>query len=178
MSLFAELKRRNVFKVGIAYMVASWLLLQLTEVLTELLELSTDMGKIVIVLLVIGFVPALIFAWAFEMTPEGIKKEKDVDRSQSITPQTGRKLDFIIIGMLVLIAGYFIWEARFKQDEPIAEPVAAVESQAAPDVSADMLIRFSSGTTTSCVLATSWTERAKEYHAWPEAAIEAEGVLI
>ena len=96
MSFFAELKRRNVVKVGIAYVVASWLLLQLTEVLTELLELDTDVGKIVILLLIVGFVPALIFAWAFELTPEGIKRESEVDRSQSITPQTGRKLDFWI----------------------------------------------------------------------------------
>ena len=83
MSLFEELKRRNVFRVGIAYAVAAWLILQLTEVLTELLELDTDIGKIVILLLVVGFVPALIFAWAFELTPEGIKREKEVDRSRS-----------------------------------------------------------------------------------------------
>ncbi len=103
MSFFAELKRRNVVRVGIAYVVASWLLLQLTEVLTELLDVSTDVGKIVIILLIIGFVPALIFAWAFELTPEGIKREAEVDRGASITPQTGRKLDFFIIGVLVWV---------------------------------------------------------------------------
>jgi TolB-like protein len=140
MSFIEELKRRNVFKVGIAYLVASWLLLQLTEVLTELLELSTDIGKTVIILLVVGFVPALIFAWAFEMTPEGIKREKDVDRSESIAPRTGRKLDYTVIAMLALIAGYFIWEARFKapaspeievateQPTPATEPLPAEPS--------------------------------------------------
>ena len=66
MSFFEELKRRNVFRVGVAYAVAAWLLLQLTEVLTELLELPTSIGKIVIALLVIGFPLALFFAWAFE----------------------------------------------------------------------------------------------------------------
>ena len=122
MSFFAELRRRNVFKVGIAYVVASWLLLQLTEVLTELLELTTDVGKIVIVLLIVGFVPALIFAWAFELTPEGLKKEKDVDRSQSITHKTGRKLDFFIIGVLALALIYFIWESRFEMgSEPVSQ---------------------------------------------------------
>jgi TolB-like protein len=122
MSFFAELRRRNVVKVGIAYVVASWLLLQLTEVLTELLEIGPEVGKIVIVLLIVGFVPALIFAWAFEMTPEGIKREHEVERSQSIAPKTGRKLDFVIIGMLVLIAGYFIWESRFKKgSEPFSQ---------------------------------------------------------
>ena len=64
MSFFDELKRRNVVRVGIAYIVASWLILQLTEVLTELMELESDIGKIVIILLIVGFIPALIFAWA------------------------------------------------------------------------------------------------------------------
>jgi len=117
MSLFEELKRRNVFKVGIAYVVAAWLILQLTEVLTELLEIGPDVGKIVIVLLIVGFFPAIFFAWAFELTPEGIRRESEVDRSQSIAPDTGRKLNTAIIVMLVLVAGYFIWESRFKERE-------------------------------------------------------------
>ena len=113
MSFFEELKTRNVFRVGIAYAVAAWLVLQLTEVLTELLELSTDIGKAVIIVLIIGFVLALFFAWAFELTPEGVKRESEVDRSQSIRPQTGRKLDRAIIGLLVLALAYFVWESRF-----------------------------------------------------------------
>jgi TolB-like protein len=142
MSFLQELKRRNVFRVGIAYSVASWLLLQLTEVLIELLEIGPEVGKIVIVLLIVGLIPALILAWAFEMTPEGVKREKDVDRSQSITPKTGHTLDRAIIGMLALVAGYFIWESRFKADNsepaivvvstPVAAPavvVAAAEQQ-------------------------------------------------
>ncbi|MBT8062603.1 MAG: hypothetical protein KJO85_07950 [Gammaproteobacteria bacterium] len=120
MSFINELKRRNVFKVGIAYVVAAWLMLQLTEVLTELLEIGPEVGKIVIVLLIVGFLPAIFFAWAFELTPEGIKRESEVDRSQSIAPNTGRKLNTAIIAMLVLVAGYFIWESRFK--ERAAEP--------------------------------------------------------
>ncbi|MDX1460750.1 MAG: hypothetical protein R3348_06800, partial [Xanthomonadales bacterium] len=115
MSFIEELKRRNVFKVGVAYVVAAWLLLQLTEVLTELLEIGPEVGKIVIVLLIIGFFPAVIFAWAFELTPEGIKRESEVDRSQSIAPQTGRKLNAAIIALLALVAAYFFWESRFKQ---------------------------------------------------------------
>ena len=94
MSFFDELKRRNVVRVGIAYLVAAWLLLQLADVLVDLLGLPDMAGKFIVLLLVIGFVPALIFAWAFEMTPEGIKREKDVDRSQSITRQTGPQARF------------------------------------------------------------------------------------
>ena len=110
MSLIDELKRRNVFKVGVAYVVAAWLLLQLTEVLVELLGLPENAGKYVILLLVIGFPVALFFAWAFELTPEGLRKEKDVDQSQSITKQTGRKLDFMVIGVMAVALAYFAYD--------------------------------------------------------------------
>ena len=116
MPLIDELKRRNVFKVGVAYVVTAWLLLQLTEVLVGLLGLSEKAGKYVILLLVIGFPVALFFAWAFELTPEGIKKEKDVDRSQSNTRQTARTLDRTIIYALVLALAWFSW------DKFIADP--------------------------------------------------------
>ena len=128
MSFFEELKRRNVVKVGVAYLVAAWLLLQLTEVLTELLELDTQIGKMVILLLIIGFIPALIFAWAFEMTPEGIKRDKDVDRSQSVAKQTGQKLNIAVIVMLAMIAGYFIWESRFKAQDTAPQETAVIEA--------------------------------------------------
>jgi len=108
--LIDELKRRNVFKVGVAYVAAAWLLLQLTEVLVGLLRLPENAGKYVILLLVIGFPVALFCAWAFELTPEGIKKEKDVNRSQSITRQTGRKLDFMIIGVMAVALAYFAYD--------------------------------------------------------------------
>ena len=110
MSLFDELKRRNVFKVGVAYIVAAWLLLQLTDILVDLLGLSESAGKYVIFLLILGFPIALFFAWAFELTPEGIKKEKDVDRSQSVTKQTGRKLNFMIIGVMAVALAYFAYD--------------------------------------------------------------------
>ena len=82
------------------------------------------------VFLLLGLPLVLIFSWAFEVTPEGIKKEKNVDRSQSITHKTGRKLDFTIIGVLVLVAGYFIWESRFTGGPEIPENVPAGTSQA------------------------------------------------
>ncbi|MFT5141229.1 MAG: TolB-like protein [Rhodothermales bacterium] len=131
MSFFEELRRRNVIRVGIAYAVASWLLLQLTDVLIELLELSTVAGKYIVLLLIIGFVPALIFAWAFEMTPEGIKREKDVDRSQSIAPKTGRKLDYMIIGVLVVALGYFIYESRFATESTGVEAISTAQNVSA-----------------------------------------------
>ncbi len=92
MSFFEELKRRNVFRVGIAYLIVAWLTLQVTDIVVPILELPDVFDRGVLLLLAIGFPFALIFAWAFEMTPEGVKKEKDVDRAVSITQHTGRKL--------------------------------------------------------------------------------------
>ncbi len=115
MSLFEELKRRNVFRVGIAYSVASWLLLQLSDVLAPLLNLPETAQRYVLFALVIGFIPALIFAWAFELTPDGIRKEKDVDRSQSIAPQTGRKLDRTIIVVLALAVVFLLYKQLGQQ---------------------------------------------------------------
>ncbi len=136
MSLIQELKRRNVFRVGLAYVVGAWLMLQLTDVLTELLDLPGEIGRTVVMVLAIGFVPVLLLAWAFELTPEGIKREKEVDRSQSITPRTGRVLDRTIIVLLALvIVGFgineFVIEPRQAQEvvtelaveEPAAEPL-------------------------------------------------------
>ena len=134
MSLIAELKRRNVFRVGVAYVVAAWLILQLTEVLSELMELESDVGKIVIILLVVGFIPALIFAWAFELTPDGVKREKDVDRSQSISHQTGPKLDFIIIATLGLVVAWFVFDKFFAV--PIESTNPAVNQAAQPEAAA------------------------------------------
>ena len=102
MSFFAELKRRNVFRVGIAYVVGGWLLLQLTDVLSELLDLPDVVGRVIVLVVAIGLPVALFLAWAFEMTPEGVKLEREVDRSQSIAPQTGKKLNTTIIVLLVL----------------------------------------------------------------------------
>lgn len=110
MSLFNELKRRNVFRVGAAYVVVAWLLIQVAETLFPLFGFDETPARIVVILLAIGFVPALIFAWVFEFTPEGLKREKDVDRSQSITARTAKSLDRAIIVVLALALGYFAFD--------------------------------------------------------------------
>jgi len=109
-SLFSELKRRNVFRVVIAYVVLGWIVLQVGETLAPALHLPLWVNSLLAFFVILGFPFAIFFAWAFELTPEGLKKEKDVDRSQSITHVTGRKLDFIIIGILVVALGYFGWQ--------------------------------------------------------------------
>lgn len=105
-SIWTELKRRNVVRVAIAYGIVSWLVLQLTDVLLPLLTLPEWVGRFVLLILIVGFFLALIFSWAYELTPDGVKLERDVDRSQSVTHSTGRKLDFVIIGVLTYCVDY------------------------------------------------------------------------
>lgn len=129
MSFFAELKRRNVFKVAIAYIIVAWLLLQVSDTLVPALHLPEWFNSGVAFVLIIGFPIAVIFAWAFEMTPEGLKKEKDVDRSKSMTTVTGQKLNNAIIGVLVLALGYFVLD-KFVLDpgRDAAEIATAVQN--------------------------------------------------
>jgi hypothetical protein len=104
-SFFEELKRRNIFCVGIAYVVGAWLLLQVTDVVLNNFEVPSWIFRSVLLVLAIGLPMVLLLAWAFELTPEGLRKEKEIDRSQSITPSTGRRLDRGIIVALTLALG-------------------------------------------------------------------------
>jgi TolB-like protein/Tfp pilus assembly protein PilF len=107
LTLLNELKRRNVFRVGAAYTVVSWLIIQVTETIFPLFGYDESLARTIVIVLAIGFIPALIFAWVFELTPEGLKKEKDVDRTRSNTVGTGKKLDRMIMVVLALALGYF-----------------------------------------------------------------------
>ncbi|MGB5490482.1 MAG: tetratricopeptide repeat protein [Woeseiaceae bacterium] len=96
----SELRRRNVFRVAIAYLVVAWVILQVGDTLAPALHLDEWVNTALAFFLILGFPVALVFAWAFEITPDGLKKEKDVDRAQSISRVTGRKLDFAIMGLM------------------------------------------------------------------------------
>jgi TolB-like protein/Flp pilus assembly protein TadD len=135
MSFFAELKRRNVVRVGVAYVVIGWALAQVAELAFDAFGSPDWVLKSFLFVLLLGLPLALFFAWAFEMTPEGVKREKDVDRSQSITTQTGRKLDFIIIAVLAIGIGLLLAD-RFMSGEQ-SDPVDSVASTSAAGVSAD-----------------------------------------
>src|SRR4051794_39651251 len=106
-NFFAELKRRNVYKVAVAYAVAAWLLIQVATQVFPFFEIPNWAVRLVVVLLAFGFPAALILAWAFEITPEGIKRESDVDAGQSITHRTGRKLVGITAILAVTAACFF-----------------------------------------------------------------------
>jgi len=128
MSLVNELKRRNVLRVGIAYVLIAWVLLQGADFALDLIDAPNWVIQALFLLALIGLPAVLIFAWVFEMTPEGLRRESQIDRSQSITPQTGRKLDRVIIVFLVLVialmAGERLWLAPGKT-QMVAEPAAA-----------------------------------------------------
>jgi len=127
MSLFNELKRRNVFRVGVAYLIGAWLLAQIADLLIDNIGAPDWVMKTLFVALALGFFLALFFAWAFEMTPEGVKRESEIDRSQSITKTTGSKLDRTIIVILVLALGYFAWD-KFSAPPQSVLPVATEET--------------------------------------------------
>jgi TolB-like protein/Tfp pilus assembly protein PilF len=127
MSFFAELRRRNVFRVGIAYVLIAWVLLQGADFALDLVEAPNWVIQALVALAVLGLPAALIFAWVFEMTPEGLKREKDIERDTSITHRTGRKLDRVIIGVLVLAVALLLadrfWHAPQAVDR-VENPVA------------------------------------------------------
>ena len=102
MSFISELMRRNVIRVGIAYIVVGWILAQVAEFAFENFGAPEWVLKSFVVVLLLGLPIAVMFAWAFELTPQGVKRERDVDRSRTITSKTGRRLDFLIIGALAV----------------------------------------------------------------------------
>lgn len=110
MSFLKELRRRNVIRVAGLYLAGAWLIVQVAGTVLPIFDAPTWIARAILIALVVGFVPALVFAWAFEITPEGLKREKEIDRAQSITATTGRKLDRVIMVVLALALGYFAFD--------------------------------------------------------------------
>jgi TolB-like protein len=126
-SILGELKRRNVVRVAAFYLLAAWLTLQVTELLFDVLELPQWSARLVLGLLVVGFPLVLLFSWVYELTPEGLKKQHEVDRDQSITHETGRKINYMI-GALAVLAIIVVAVERFI---PRTAPAAITEDAAA-----------------------------------------------
>ncbi len=120
-TFFAELKRRNVYKVAVAYAIVGWLVMQIAATVVPALHLSDAITSAVVLLVILGFPIALILAWAFELTPEGLKRTEDVDLSKSITRKTGRKLDFFIIAVLLVVISILL----FQRVHPNVSPKAS-----------------------------------------------------
>jgi TolB-like protein/Flp pilus assembly protein TadD len=126
-----EIQRRNVSKVALVYVIAGWLTMQVVDVMFPALKLPEWLTSAVAAFLIIGFPFALIFAWAFEMTPEGIRREKDVDRDESITPKTGQKLNHTALIILAIAVGFLLFDKFMLQPDPAtdSEPVAAAPDE-------------------------------------------------
>jgi len=123
MGLVSELRRRNVLRMAVLYVVAAWLIMQVAEVIIALAKLPDWFGPAILGLLAVGFPIALIFSWFYELTPEGLSLEKDVEPGESITHVTGRRLDFIVISLLcaaVILFAWHTWWPSAPMDKSIA----------------------------------------------------------
>ena len=124
MSLFTELKRRNVFRVTAAYVVIGWLVTEVGTTLLNTFGAPDWVAKAIILVIGLGFFPVVVFSWVYELTPEGIKRETQITRDSSITSHTGRKLDLITI-VAVLIGIGFLAMSRFVSP-PAAEKIESI----------------------------------------------------
>ena len=109
-NFFAELRRRNVYKVAVAYAVVAWLLIQAASIFFPAFDAPPWVMKIFIIVIIFGFPVALIFSWAFEITPEGIKLESEIEPNKSIAQGTGRKIVAVTIALAVVAAGLFVYQ--------------------------------------------------------------------
>ena len=126
--ILGELKRRNVFKVAAAYAVGGWLL---TEVISVMLPAFGAPGwvlKVVIALMLLGFPIALTLSWVYEITSEGVKRETDIDRSNSITQVTGRRLNMLTIALIVIAIGFVVFERFIWTPDVAVEGATQVDS--------------------------------------------------
>lgn len=134
-----EFKRRNIFRVAMAYLVITWLVLQVADTAAPLLGLPEWVNSLILFILALLFIPTLIFAWAFELTPEGIKSQAEVDREQSITGETGKKLNYVTIGALALVLVVVASDRWLFPEATVAEPAAAAASLEPGEVSIAVL---------------------------------------
>jgi TolB-like protein len=107
MQLLDELRRRNVLRMAGLYLVGAWLITQVASTLLPLFDAPTWVTRSIVILLAIGFVPALVFSWIYELTPDGLKRDADVPPDQAIGRETGRRIDRAIIAVLLAALGYF-----------------------------------------------------------------------
>ena len=139
MSFFAELKRRNVFKVGIAYAIVAWLLIQVASVLFPTFDAPDWVMRVFTTVVILGFPIALIIAWAFELTPEGIKKTTSVPVADSITQQTGQRLNYIVTGLLGLAVAFMALDNYVLKKGRSQEPEVRIAKSSEPAISGETI---------------------------------------
>jgi len=136
-NFFAELKRRNVYKVAVAYAVVSWLLIQAASIFFPAFDAPPWVMKIFIIVIIFGFPVALIFSWAFEITPEGIKLESEIEPDKSIKRRTGRKIVAVTIALAVVAAGLFVYQ--LVRSRPTVTPRQSEAATVVPNKSIAVL---------------------------------------
>ena len=136
MSLIDELKRRNVIRIGIAYAVSAWVLLQIVDLVLENISAPNWVMQVFMLAVAIGFPFALIFAWAFEMTLERVKLEKHVDRSKSITPVTGKRMNRDISIALAIVVALLLVDKFVEKPNTEPQPMTRAAVQNADAVPA------------------------------------------
>jgi TolB-like protein len=132
LSFFAELRRRNVIRMAGLYLIGAWVIVQVAETLLPAFDVPVWVLRAIIIVMALGFLPALVFAWIFEITPEGIKRDVEVDRTRSIAPQTGQRMNVMIAVLLALALVYFAIESFVLAPTRGALDVAASLKSSAP----------------------------------------------
>ena len=127
-SFIQELKRRNVFRVAIIYVLVSWVLMQIGDVMFPALRLPEWTPTLLVAFLLLGFPVAVIFAWAFELTPDGVARTSDVPESESVTSETGQKINYLIIAVLVVAVVFLLGKDFMQVDAPVQQIVVADQS--------------------------------------------------
>ena len=125
MSFLAELRRRNVIRMAGWYVVGAWLIVQVASIVFPAFELPAWTLRGLILLLALGFVPAMVFAWVFELTPDGLKREREVDGSQGVATPAARKLDLVVIVLLLGVGAMMRWQMRSAPGPVTSAPPAA-----------------------------------------------------
>ena len=144
MSFLTELKRRNVVRIATAYAIMGWLFTEISSIVLPTFGAPEWVMKVLMFVLVLGFVPTLVFSWVYELTSEGVKKEKDIHRDNSITHNTGRKLDFITLGALLVVLGVMFLQPYLfgtATDSPATDKMVA-EVATAEEISSIAVLPF------------------------------------
>ena len=139
--LWDELKRRNVFRVAVLYLVAAWLILQIADVLFGLLEVPGWSLRFVLGLLILGFPVAIVLSWIYELTPEGIRRESEIERSESISAKTGQRLNLVTIAVVsaavaLLVLDRWVGADRAPADNSAADSTSLASSAVLPLITA------------------------------------------
>ncbi len=133
MSLLAELKRRNVIRMAGLYLVGAWLLIQIAETLLPIFHTPEWVLQALVVALALGLLPALVFSWIYELTPEGLKRDADVDPAQSIAPRAAQRMDRLIFAGLIVLIGLIavdrLWPPQVSIPVPVSQDASSSELQ-------------------------------------------------